>query len=228
MLSQDPFENPGFAQCVTSIVEERLAVYRGSSVDAAIELLPSSFSESPRPSMNLDTAYLGLTTASTDIFPSDVDRTDSPTLPSPEPPQAVSAFVPEVSERAPVVSFDAPGRALQCTLTFADGMKMTVYKHEVPPMQPFCYTTDLQRLIQSWDDSSTDWAPPPDHPIIIHGRPIPIKFWEELYRFNEMASGEWKRLKSDWSNWQVCSWPFLSFFCLLIFDLSVLHAGLSS
>ncbi len=92
MLSQDPFENPGFAQCVTSIVEERLAVYQGSSVDAAIEPLPSSFSESPRPSMNLDTAYLGLTTASTDIFPSDVDRTDSPTLPSPEPPQAVSAL----------------------------------------------------------------------------------------------------------------------------------------
>ncbi len=49
--------------------------------------------------MNLDTAYLGLTMASTNIFPSDVDCTDSPTLPSPEPPQAVSAFVPEVSKR---------------------------------------------------------------------------------------------------------------------------------
>ncbi len=44
MLSQDPFENPGFAQCVTSIVEEHLAVYRGFSVDAAIKPLPSSFS----------------------------------------------------------------------------------------------------------------------------------------------------------------------------------------
>ncbi len=204
MLSQDPFENPGFAQHVTSIVEEHLAVYQGSSVDAATELLPS-FSESPRPSMDLDTTYLSLTTASTDIFPSDVDHTDSPTLPSPKPPQAVSAFVPEVSERASVVPSDAPGRALQCTLTFADGMKMTVYKHEVPPTQPFCYMTDLQCLIQSWDDGSADWAPPPDHPIIIHGHPIPIKLWGELYRFNKMASSEWKRLKGNWSNWQVCS-----------------------
>ncbi|KAK0432392.1 hypothetical protein EV421DRAFT_1742360 [Armillaria borealis] len=169
----DPFENPSFAQRVTSIIEECLAVYRGSSIDAVIEPLPPSFSESPYPSMDLDTACLGLTTASTDIFPSD----------------AVSAFVPEVSERASVISFnDAPGRALQCTLTFADGTKMTVYKHEVPPTQPFCYTTDLQHLIQSWDDGSADWALPPDHPIIIHGRPIPIKLWGELYRFNKMAN----------------------------------------
>ncbi|PBK90470.1 hypothetical protein ARMGADRAFT_1032485 [Armillaria gallica] len=146
-----------------------------------------------------------LTMASTNIFPSDEDHTDLPTLPSLKPPQAVSAFVPEVSERAPVISSDAPGRALQCTLTFANGMKMTVYKHEVPPMQPFCYTTDLQHLIQSWDDGSADWAPPPDHPIIIHGHPIPIKLWGELYRFNKMASSEWKRLKSDWSNWQQAS-----------------------
>ncbi|KAK0463347.1 hypothetical protein IW261DRAFT_1347829, partial [Armillaria novae-zelandiae] len=53
-----------------------------------------------------------------------------------------------------------------------------------------------------WDDCSADWAPPPDHSIVIHGCPIPIKHWGELYRFNKTANGEWKRLKSHWSNWQ--------------------------
>ncbi|KAK0188367.1 hypothetical protein F5146DRAFT_1139883 [Armillaria mellea] len=177
----DLFENPDFAQRITSIIEEHLAVYQSSSVATVIEPLPSS--EFPCPSMDIDTSDLGLTTASADIFPSDVDHSDSPMLPSPEPSQAVLAFV-HISERAPrpvASSNDASGKALQCMLTFANGTK---------------------HLIQSWDDSSTDWAPPSDHPIIIHGCPIPIKDWGELYRFNKMANGEWGRLKSHWSNWQ--------------------------
>ncbi|KAK0188742.1 hypothetical protein F5146DRAFT_1225463 [Armillaria mellea] len=198
----DLFENPDFAQRIASIVEECLAVYQGSSVATVIE--PSPSSEFPCPSMDIDTSDLGLTMASTDIFPSDVDHSDSPTLPSPEPSQVAPAFV-HISERAPrpvASSNDASGKALQCTLTFADGTKMAIYKHEVPLTQLFCYNTDLQCLIQSWDDSSTDWAPPSDHPIIIRGHPILIKDWGELYRFNKMANGEWGRLKSHWSNWQ--------------------------
>ncbi|KAK0215564.1 hypothetical protein IW262DRAFT_1484702 [Armillaria fumosa] len=196
----DPFENPGFTRHITSIVEERLAVYQGSPVtDAAIEPSPPSLSESPHPSMDLDTAHLGLTAASTDIIPTDVDHSDSPILPLSEPPRAMS----DASERMPVVSYDEVSTpVLQCMLTFADGVRLAIYKHEVPPTQPFSYNTDLQCLIQSWDDNSTDWAPPSDHPIVIHGHPIPIKHWGKLYRFNKMVNGEWKRLKSHWSNWQ--------------------------
>ncbi|KAK0481351.1 hypothetical protein IW261DRAFT_1562663 [Armillaria novae-zelandiae] len=196
----DPFENPGFARRITSIVEERLAVYQGSPVtDAVMESSPPSLSESPHSSMDLDTTHFSLTAASTNTIPTDVDHSDSPILPLSEPPQAMS----DASERRPVMSYDKVSpRALQCTLTFADGVRLAICKNEVPPTQPFSYNTDLQRLIQSWDDCSADWAPPPDHPIVIHGRPIPIKHWGELYRFNKMANGEWKRLKSHWSNWQ--------------------------
>ncbi|KAK0223281.1 hypothetical protein IW262DRAFT_1544850 [Armillaria fumosa] len=163
----DPFENPGFTRRITSIVEECLAVYQGSPVtDAAIEPSPLSLSESPHPSMDLDTAHLGLTAASTDIIPTDVDHSDSPILPLSEPPRAMS----DASERMPVVSYDEVSTpVLQCMLTFADGVRLAIYKHEVPPTQPFSYNTDLQHLIQSWDDNSTDWAPPSDHPIVIHG-----------------------------------------------------------
>ncbi|KAK0463171.1 uncharacterized protein EV420DRAFT_1639279 [Desarmillaria tabescens] len=72
---------------------------------------------------------------------------------------------------------------------------------DVPPTKPFRYASNIQKLISSWDDASSEWGPPDDHPIHIQGHPIPIKHWKVLYKNNKAAGMEWHRLKNSWNNW---------------------------
>ncbi|PBK80427.1 hypothetical protein ARMGADRAFT_949668 [Armillaria gallica] len=76
------------------------------------------------------------------------------------------------------------------------------HQGEVPPTQPFRFSADIQRLISSWDDTSSEWNPPMDHPIKIRGQPIPVKHWRKLYSYNKSAGDEWGRLKNEWSRWR--------------------------
>ncbi|KAK0462315.1 uncharacterized protein EV420DRAFT_1524015 [Desarmillaria tabescens] len=171
-IVQDPFENPVFAQRVASIVDEHLAVYRGP-VDAATETLPISSVESPRPSMDLDTACLGLTTASNDSFPTYVDRSDSPTLPSLEPPMVVTALGPEIPERAPVPSDNDSGSKIQCVLIFADGSKMLVHQRDYWNML-YKYNKTVHG---EWKTLKNDW--------------MNWKFFMEAYRASGTPEAFW-------------------------------------
>ncbi len=221
--AQDPFVNPVFVQCVASIVEEQLAARRDSSIGSS-SLSSTSSSEIPRPSMDFEMTAMGYTTNSTEVFPDDVGLPDSPTLPSFEPtwttlpsaplcPPAQTTQMPisELDENAPVSSDGTADNPFQCSLAFADGSTLAIHEGDVPPTQPFCYASDLPNLIRSWDDCSPDWVPSADYPIVIHSRPVPIKYWKALYKRNKKTGGEWEKLRNDWLYWKVCPLFFLSF-----------------
>ncbi|PBK83412.1 hypothetical protein ARMGADRAFT_905350, partial [Armillaria gallica] len=53
-----------------------------------------------------------------------------------------------------------------------------------------------------WDDRNPDWAPSVDYPIVIHGRPIPIKYWKHIYKSNKKTGNEWEKLRSIWLEWK--------------------------
>ncbi|KAK0460350.1 hypothetical protein IW261DRAFT_1577661 [Armillaria novae-zelandiae] len=189
----DPFKNTAFAHHVASMVVEKLAARQNSSGDASP--LPSTSCDTPCPSVDFDTTMLGLTAESAEAFSSDVDRPDSPTIMF-EPTQTF------VLPSPPLRTTSASPDRIQCSLSFANGETFVVRESDVPPTQPFCYNTDLPNLIRSWDDHGEDWDPPSNHPINVNGRPIPIIYWRDLYRFNRETGGEWKRLKDTWNNWR--------------------------
>ncbi|KAK0457948.1 uncharacterized protein EV420DRAFT_1270884 [Desarmillaria tabescens] len=177
-----------------------------------------------------DTAGLGLTAESTDITCDVVDRPDSPTILHPELPrleQVVQPFLPQlespvfqpaqaeyvaptqpsldsapIPEATSIPSDGLFGGSKRCVLLLADGTKLIFDQSEVPPTEPFRYASDIQRLINSWDDASSEWNPPSSYPISIQGCAIPIKFWKILYKHNRTTGEEWKRLKNAWNNWR--------------------------
>ncbi|PBK75764.1 hypothetical protein ARMSODRAFT_1050463 [Armillaria solidipes] len=121
------------------------------------------------------------------------------------PSTLLSPPAPPVSEcngNTPVSSDDTTVNPIQCSLVFADGQVLTVRQGDVPPTKPFSYTTNIESLIQCWDDCNPDWAPPVDHPIIIHGRPIPIKYFRDIYKLNKKTGNEWEKLKNVWLDWK--------------------------
>ncbi|PBK86690.1 hypothetical protein ARMGADRAFT_1168927 [Armillaria gallica] len=203
----DLFENPLFADRVASIVEAWLAVVASSTGVA-----PTT--SSPRPSISIDAASMGLTAHSVDIFDA-VDRPDSPTMPSFEqlaldqatlpsspPPQVMPAFSPPTNGHNIKTSDAVSSGSRQCTLQFADGTSLSVDQGAIPPTKPFQYASDITSLIASWDDGSPEWNPTSDYPIKIYGRPIPIRLWHDLYCLNNALPGEWKQLKHVWGLWR--------------------------
>ncbi|KAK0440481.1 uncharacterized protein EV420DRAFT_1650498 [Desarmillaria tabescens] len=193
---QDPFENTGFTQHVISIVMEQLAACQNSSADALS--LSSTLSNISCPPMDFDTMPR-LTEDSTETFSGEAPLPF--VLPS-LPPQTMPASTSELDGDASILSDDHAGSQIQCSLVFADGEMLIVRQGDVPPMKPFHYASDIPNLIRSWDDHSPDWAPPPNHPIIINGCSIPIKYWKDLYKYNKQTGSEWQKLKNVWSKWR--------------------------
>ncbi|SJL13782.1 uncharacterized protein ARMOST_17230 [Armillaria ostoyae] len=205
--NSDLFENLLFADRVAAIVEAQLAALASSTGVASTTL-------SPRPSIDIDAASLGLTAHhSVDIFDA-IDQPDSPTIPSFErlslgqatlptfpPPQVMPAFSPPAKGHNAKASDAVSSGCIQCILQFADGTSLSVDQGAVPPTKPFRYASDLTGLIASWDDGSPEWNPTSDYPIKIYGRPIPIRLWRDIYCRNEAVPGEWKRLKHVWGLW---------------------------
>lgn len=54
------------------------------------------------------------------------------------------------------------------------------------------YSDDMEGLIRDWEDSSY---------ITIHGVPIPLKYWSQVFRWAKPKA--WDVLKDNWSNWKV-------------------------
>ncbi|PBK82914.1 hypothetical protein ARMGADRAFT_683563 [Armillaria gallica] len=119
------------------------------------------------------------------------------TLPSPPAPP-----VSECNGNTPVSSDDTAVNLIQCSLVFADGQVLIVRQGDVLPTKPFSYSTNLENLVQCWDDRNPDWAPSVDYPIIIHGCPIPIKYWKHIYKSNKKTGNEWEKLRSIWLEWK--------------------------
>lgn len=204
----DPLASPDFFQRLASIVEEKLVAHRNSS---PLSLPSTASTVTPHPSMDFDSTIMGLTASSPEAFSGVVDRPDSPILPSLRPMQMTSPSTllsppaPPVSEcngHTPVSSDDTTVNPIQCSLVFADGQVLTVRQGDVPPTKPFSYTTNIQSLLQCWDDCNPDWAPPVDYPIVIHGRPIPIKYYKDIYKLNKKTGNEWEKLRSVWLDWK--------------------------
>ncbi|KAK0463133.1 uncharacterized protein EV420DRAFT_1732692 [Desarmillaria tabescens] len=215
----DPFVNPDFVQCVTSIVEEQLAAHQNSFI-GSFSLSSTLSSKIPHPSMDFDMTAMGLTANSTEVFSGDAGLPDSLTLPSFEPTWMTSPFVllcppaqtmqtptSELDENALVSSDGTAHNPIQCLLVFADGETLAIHQGDVPPTKPFCYASNFPNLIRSWDNHSPDWVPSADYPIIIHGHPIPIKYWKDLYKRNKKTGNEWEKLKNDWLYWKAYEMP---------------------
>ncbi|KAK0471048.1 hypothetical protein IW261DRAFT_1597495 [Armillaria novae-zelandiae] len=166
---------------------------------------------------SIDIDGLGITAHSTDMISMAICP-DSPTLPHPALREEISSSSPllsqrmstsvlssvslsEVTETASVSSDDVASDSIYCTLKLANRVKITIKQSDVPPTTPFCYA-DMSDLIASWDDYSPDWALPPNHPIVIHRYPIPVKHFQQLYQHNSKMGDEWKCLKNDWMNWR--------------------------
>ncbi|KAK0492552.1 hypothetical protein EDD18DRAFT_1410385 [Armillaria luteobubalina] len=208
-MAQKLIEPSLFLNHINAFIEEQLSVRLASST--IMEPAPSPASGRS----SIDINCLGITAHSTDIIPMAICP-DSPTLPHPAiregippssspssqmmPTSALSS-ISEVRDTTSVLLNDVVRDYIQCTLKLANGVTVVIKRSDVPPTTPFCYA-DMANLIASWDDCSPDWAPPPNHPIVIHGYPIPVKYFQHLYRRNSGMSDEWKRLKNDWTNWR--------------------------
>ncbi|KAK0224194.1 hypothetical protein IW262DRAFT_1459246 [Armillaria fumosa] len=216
-MVQNLIEPSLFLNHINAFIKEQLSVCLASS---------TIINPAPSPALghsSIDINSLGITAHSTNMIPMAVCP-DSPTLPYPafqeetspsSPPlsQMMSASalssvsLSEVMETMSVSLNDATSDSIQCILKLANGVKIAIKQSDVPSTTPFCYT-DMANLIASWDDCSPDWAPPPNHPIVIHGYLIPVKHFQQLYQSNSEMGDEWKHLKNDWMNWRYFMWAY--------------------
>ena len=75
-----------------------------------------------------------------------------------------------------------------------------------PPSVSFArdLKNDLPLLNGMWDDCTEHWAG--SSFLKIHGHPIPIVYWKEVYsakQGNGWKPGEWKLIKSNYFDWKV-------------------------
>ncbi|SJL16479.1 uncharacterized protein ARMOST_20005 [Armillaria ostoyae] len=206
-MAHEVLESPLFAQRITSIiVEAQLAAHHRihGTADSGVSTLYGF----PHPPDNAF-GFVALSSHD-DISDSVVIRPDSANIlpiehTLPETPTTsmttAPASIPSSDDHASASMEGISDELRWCNLSLVNGVSLTFHQGEVPPMEPFCFSADIQRLISSWDDTSSEWNPQMDHPIKIHGQPIPVKHWRKLYSYNKSVGNEWEQLKKEWSHW---------------------------
>jgi len=103
----------------------------------------------------------------------------------------------------------APGSGPLKCLTLGNGMELTFSKQEIPDPPSISFARDLPWLMRMWDDESPEWAPS-EAVLRIHGEPIALKYWQEVYRYGK--SGQWAGMKKNWTHWEdiAMSWQELT------------------
>ncbi|KIJ63938.1 hypothetical protein HYDPIDRAFT_112413 [Hydnomerulius pinastri MD-312] len=132
-------------------------------------------------------------------------REDGTTACLPTPPSLRSendcSTIESTSSPATVSNNTNTRTPADCRITFLDGTTMCIQSKDIPA-PPFITFKDgivgIVRLNATWDDSA-QWDG--TSPLHIYGRPIPITYWRELYRYR--FPERWTVLKSNWSNWKV-------------------------
>jgi hypothetical protein len=92
-----------------------------------------------------------------------------------------------------------PGEELH-HITLGDGSVLNFTLDDVPDPIAVTFVQDICRLNAMWDDDSSHWGG--ESVLTIRERPIPIKYWPEVYRYGK--AGQWAGTKSRWTDWRVC------------------------
>ena len=85
------------------------------------------------------------------------------------------------------------------TLIFHNGVVLEFTEEDIPIPPAISFAENLALLNQMWDDTPPHWQG--NSVLAIHGVPIPIVYWKNIY---SRLHGEWKGLKSNWSLWKAC------------------------
>ncbi|KDR83110.1 hypothetical protein GALMADRAFT_276082 [Galerina marginata CBS 339.88] len=122
------------------------------------------------------------------------------------PSQPASSFV-----TAATSSYGAGVHVPTRTITLAKGQKVTFTQNDVrdPPALSFANLgADLPVLNSMWDDVTEHWRG--SSPLRIHGVPIPVVYWKDVYTSKGVPKGEvpwmpkqWKGTKSKYFDWKV-------------------------
>jgi hypothetical protein len=73
---------------------------------------------------------------------------------------------------------------------------------DIPDPPAVSFAADIPALNAAWDDTATHWKG--SSPLVIHGRPIAIMYWEKVYRYlHGPKRKQWKGIKGKWFDWKV-------------------------
>lgn len=87
------------------------------------------------------------------------------------------------------------------SLRLGNGTLISFTEDDVPdpPVLSFSDHANIPFLNRMWDDTSEYWDG--QSKLIIHGQPIAIIYWPEVYAYSK--KGQWKGVKGNWFNWKV-------------------------
>jgi hypothetical protein len=84
-------------------------------------------------------------------------------------------------------------------LKLGDGTTVSFSISSMPDPVAVTFVQDIPRLNAMWDDTSSHWEG--ESVLTIEGHPIPVVYWREIYRYGKV--GQWKGMKSRWTDWKV-------------------------
>ncbi|KAF9492577.1 hypothetical protein BDN71DRAFT_1473717 [Pleurotus eryngii] len=115
-------------------------------------------------------------------------------LPSSSPSSSSSSPSTPPLPVLPIVS-DVPAPSSKSfTLTLGNGTRLSFTVDDVPEPSFLSFAKDLESLPPIWSDMSPLWEPS-KAPFSIHGHPIALVHWRELYH---CKPHQWNRLKKRW------------------------------
>ncbi|KAF4597693.1 hypothetical protein EYR40_008158 [Pleurotus pulmonarius] len=129
-------------------------------------------------------------------------------LPSPSPstPTAHSSSPSTPLPVLPTISGTPPSPLKSFTLTLGDGFRLSFTAHDVPEPPFLSFAKDLESLPPMWSDTSPVWDPS-KAPFSIHGHPIALVHWRELYHCKPQ---QWNGLKKRWHERKVSTRTLLA------------------
>ncbi|KAG1781313.1 hypothetical protein EV702DRAFT_1193492 [Suillus placidus] len=90
-----------------------------------------------------------------------------------------------------------------CYLKLGDGTEVSFAVSSIPDPVAVTFMHNISRLNAMWDDTSYYWKG--ESVLMIEGRPIPIVYWPDVYRYGKC--GQWYGTKSRWTDWRSTTSP---------------------
>ncbi len=90
------------------------------------------------------------------------------------------------------------------TLRLGNGTILTITEADILNPPAISFASDFPRLNRMWDDTSIHWDR--QSVLIIHGCPIALIYWKDIYTAKSGISwkpGQWKGIKGKWFDWKV-------------------------
>ena len=105
-------------------------------------------------------------------------------------PNPSASVPPNVRERAPATSNETH------LIVHIDGEQVMLDRRQIPADPPAIHlSANVDTLLWEWNNSQR---------LVIGGRAIPIKCWDQIYKAKAGGdSGTWDMIRNEWGSWRV-------------------------